>query len=186
MDADFMEFQRIAARNNVMFFFSGYFTQDVIATSVETIRTRLNAVGASLTTRRRVLSSFVELSQNIVHYSSDAVTDESVMEGAIRLGTLCITACGNQFGIVCANPVEPTAAAHLAGKLTKLRAMSMPEIERARRSLLRAEKSEAGSKGAGLGLLTLARDAMAPIEFRVEPDPAWGQGMCMFYLKLTI
>lgn len=186
MNADFKEFARIVAANNVVFFFSGYFTQGVIATSTETIRSRLASNQASSATKRRLLSTFVELSQNVIHYSADAVTDDDANDDEMRFGTMCITSIGDHFGITCTNPVKVDGAERLEKELSMLRDMSMDEIKEAYRRMLRQEGIEEGRKGAGLGFLTMARDAAQPIDFSVETDPSWGDDFRVFYLKVTI
>lgn len=185
MNADFKEFKRVAEANDVIFFFSGYFTQSVITTSVETIKSRLARSKASSATQRRLLSAFIELSQNVIHYSGDAATDESEDVDEMRFGTLCITEVGEHFGIMCANPIRAANAERLEKKLLILRDMTLEEIKAAYRKTLRSEGEE-GSKGAGLGFLTVAKDASEPIEFAVETDPSWGSDLKVFYLKATI
>jgi hypothetical protein len=64
-----------------------------------------------------------------------------------------------------------------------LRTMTLEEIKRAYQDTLRAEVPE-GSKGAGLGFLTVARDASEPLEFEFEPCS--GDDGMMFYLKATV
>ena len=62
--------------------------------------------------------------------------------------------------------------------------MSSEEIRAQYRQALRAE-NEATSKGAGLGFLTVARDAAEPIEYRFAASPAH-PGHVMFYLQAII
>ena len=65
--------------------------------------------------------------------------------------------------------------------------MTLEEIKRAYQDTLRAEQPE-GSKGAGLGFLTVARDASEPLEFEfagIQTKPHHDDDM-MFYLKATV
>lgn len=74
--------------------------------------------------------------------------------------------------------------AQLRGTLERVRTMTLDEIKRAYKETLRAEVPE-GSKGAGLGILTMARDASAPLEYNFQPidsDPV----STMFQLVATI
>ena len=189
MNAQFKAFQRVAAVNRVVFFFSGYFTQGVIAASTETIRARLASSRANPATQRRLVSAFVELSQNVIHYSGDTATAEDAVDDEMRFGTMCISALDDHFEIMCTNPVNRNDAARLESKLALLRDMSVDQIRDAYRRTLREDDGDAGSngsKGAGLGLLTMARDAVQPINFLVEHDPSWGDDFRVFYLKVTI
>jgi hypothetical protein len=60
--------------------------------------------------------------------------------------------------------------------------MTLEEIKRAYQNTLRADLPE-GSKGAGLGFLTVARDASEPLDFEFVPCAG---GRQMFYLKATV
>jgi hypothetical protein len=71
----------------------------------------------------------------------------------------------------------------LREKLEPLRSMTLDEIKRAYQETLRAELPE-GSKGAGLGFLTVARDASEPLEF--EFAGLENHDDMMFYLKAIV
>ena len=62
--------------------------------------------------------------------------------------------------------------------------MTLEEIKQAYRQTLREETPE-GSKGAGMGLLTVARDAREPLEFDFDAADSAG-GAPVFYLKAAI
>jgi hypothetical protein len=179
-------FKQIASQSNVIFFFSGYFSQGVVETSAEAIKSRLEASNANSKVKRRLLSSFIEIAQNIVHYSAEAATDITAQSDEFRFGTLCIGANGDHYNIMCANPMLTATHSKLKHKLELLRHMSLEEIKQAYRDTMHAEEGEDDSKGAGLGFLMLARDAREPIEFEFADDPAWGSEFKMFYLKVSI
>ena len=67
-----------------------------------------------------------------------------------------------------------------------LRIMSMAEIRDAYRAQLRSGDADADSKGAGLGLLTVARDAAGPIEYSLADMPGYENRLLYFYLKATV
>lgn len=69
-------------------------------------------------------------------------------------------------------------------KLGALRNMTLDEIKQAYRQTLREETPE-GSKGAGMGFLTLARDARQPLEFDFDTQHESGDSP-VFYLKAAI
>jgi hypothetical protein len=62
--------------------------------------------------------------------------------------------------------------------------MSLEEIKEAYRQTLRADTPDE-SKGAGLGFLTMARDASAPLEFAFYPR-AGAPETTLFCLKTII
>jgi hypothetical protein len=150
----------------------------------EVVKLQLEISGVSGPTRRKLFSSFVELSQNIIHYSSDALSATVPDESVLRQGAVCISTDGDRHLMLCANPIATADIDRLRQKLEPLRTMSLEEIKQAYKVTLRAETPE-DSKGAGLGFLTMARDASAPLEFGFHPrsdDPE----TTLFCLKATI
>jgi hypothetical protein len=177
-------FFEIAQRPNLLFYHKGYFSHSIVAAMSEVVKLQLEVAGLSGPTRRKIFSSFIELSQNIVQYSCDALGEGEQNDSAIREGAMCISVEGEHHWMVCINPVATAAVDDLREKLEPLRTMSIEEIKQAYKTSLRTE-APAGSKGAGLGFLTMARDASAPLEFAFQPrddDPQ----TTLFCLKTII
>ncbi|GGY03461.1 SiaB family protein kinase [Paludibacterium paludis] len=180
----YRRFRELADSHKVIFFYTGTFSQAVISAMAETLRTRLTAQGLAGVKQRRLYSSFIEMAQNIVHYSADTITDERADDHELRNGQILIGEENGTHFIVCGNRIAERDMPRLARKLDVLRAMSREDIKALYRDTLRAD-NEAASKGAGLGFITLARDASEPIEYHFEPsgqEPAF----VMFYLKAII
>lgn len=180
--SEFREFSASVAQRRIVFYYYGYFSQNTVSAMAEAIRLQLEQAEPVASTRRKLFSCFVEMAQNITHYSAGALTPPEQRDGQVRQGSVCIGAEGDRYYLLCANPVAATDVEALRRKLEPLRSMTIEEIKRAYRETLRAEPEE-GSKGAGLGFLTVARDASGPLEFEFTPHDA---GTVMFYLKATI
>jgi len=174
----------LAQRRNVLFYHKGYFSHNIVAAMGEVVKLQLEIAGVSGPTRRKLFSSFVELSQNIVHYSSDSLQPDSEGGGSIREGAVCISTEGERHLMMCVNPIAAEDVEGLRTKLEPLRSMSVEEIKQAYKVSLRADTPE-DSKGAGLGFLTMARDASAPLEFEFHPR-ADEPGTTLFCLKAII
>jgi hypothetical protein len=177
------DFCHCSGTGEVIFFYVGYFSQNIIAAMADAVKMRIEYVGAEGLTRRKLFSSFIEMAQNIIHYSADSYEKGGQTEHAMRHGSVCITAKDDHYYLHCANPVLAGVAESLREKLERLRTLTIDEIKSEYKAMLRAETPE-DSKGAGLGLLTVARDASGPLEFEFIPDGA--DGHSMFYLKATI
>lgn len=175
----------LARRHQVIFYYMGYFSQNIVAAMAEAVKLQLEVAGVAGPMRRKLFSSFIEMAQNIIHYSSDTLTPSSQDDGELRHGWVCIQRGEDgRFLILCANPIEPRIGDELRAKLDALRSMAPDEIKQAYRQTLREETPE-GSKGAGMGFLTVARDAREPLEFDLTP----GEGTddpSVFYLKVAI
>lgn len=170
---------------DVIFYYEGYFSQAIIAAVADAVKLRTEYVGATNSTRRKLFSSFIEMTQNIIHYSADAYAqnDGANFDHEVRHGSICISTEADHFYLHCANPIRNDVARQLRQKLDHLRTLTIDEIKREYKEMLRADTAEE-SKGAGLGLLTVARDASAPLEF--EFLPIADSDNVLFYLKATI
>ncbi|WP_280191018.1 SiaB family protein kinase [Delftia sp. PS-11] len=178
-------FFHLARQHQVIFYYVGYFSQNIVAAMADAVRLQLEVAGVAGPTRRKLFSSFIEMAQNIIHYSADALTPAHQDDGELRHGAVCIRRDEDgRFSLLCANPVEQRLGDELRGKLSALSSMTVDEIKKAFRQSLREETPE-GSKGAGMGFLTVARDACEPLEFDFDPAQTV-DGKPVFYLKATI
>jgi len=89
----------------------------------------------------------------------------------MRHGAVFISLTGERYYLYCANPVNADVAEKLREKLEHLRSLTIEQIKLEYKETLRAD-TPADSKGAGLGFLTMARDASAPLEFEFSPPNA--------------
>jgi hypothetical protein len=165
---DLEEFERLAAEHNLFFYYRGYFSQLIVEASAEAIRSRLAGCDANFQTQRKMISTFIEMGQNIIHYSADVLTAPSQDVDEVRFGVISIRAIDGEYELRCSNPVDATTAERLESKLAPLTRMSLDEIKQSYRAALKAE-GDAESKGGGIGLLTLARDSRAPLEYAFSP-----------------
>lgn len=177
-------FLGMAGQRRVIFYYVGYFSQNVIAAMAEALKLKLASSGADGTQRRRLFSSFIEMAQNIVHYSSEALTPEAQDDRELRHGSVCITQQDGHYVLLCANIIRADDVTRLRTNLQPLRDMTADEIRQAHKRSLR-EPSPEGSKGAGLGFLTMAKDSTTPLAFDFEPLEGDAHRV-MFYLKTTI
>jgi len=181
----FQAFSDETLRKGVLFYYTGYMSQNVIGAMGDTLRHRLEAQGTKGAITRKVFSTFVEMAQNILNYSADA--DRAHDNRQYSQGGVAIGQIGESFYIICGNHIDRAYQDRVRSKLEAIRAMSPEEIKQACKQQLRNENTDEDelSKGAGLGFLTVARDASQPIEFCfIEHElPAEKVG---FYLKAVI
>lgn len=178
----FKAYRQFVTEQGLLFYYDGYLSQPIITAMGEALRGRLEAEEASSKAARKVFSTFIEMMQNVINYSDDAIAagGSALSHGAVAVGRRQ----GHYF-ITCGNPVRCEHVERIRAKLAVIDAMSHDEIKQRYKEKLRQE-SEATSKGAGLGFLTVARDASAPIEYSFAPLAEAPDTLCFFYLKATI
>lgn len=179
----FSVFRNSADFSGVLFYYNGPLSQNVIATMGETLRHRLGCADAGGPKARKLFSSFIEMVQNALHYSPDAPGYPGEKVGAVAVGRRN----SRDYYIVCGNLVQRSQTQRIRDRIEPLRSMTMDEIRRAYREQLRQEpEADVVSKGAGLGFLTLARDASEPIQYSLIDAPDHGDELSYFYIQATV
>jgi len=174
--------------HGVIFAYSGYVTEPVLSGVGEALKQKLTIDDADTKTLRSVFAIFVEQMQNIIRYSAESVGQElpaPTEEGALmemRYGILTIGREEDDYVVCAGNLVRKEDVGRLKERLERIRNMSKEDLKVLYKEQLRADP-EQGSKGAGLGLMEIARRASMPIEF----DFADIDGDHVFFaLKATI
>jgi hypothetical protein len=184
IDDVFNEFGEMFTAGNVAFYFSGYLSQPMLTAMVESFKVKLERDGVVGANRRKLLSALIEMTQNIIHYAEDTLTPADQDDQQLRWGSIAVTLTEGHYLLECANRVTVAQAQTLTTRLDALRLMTTAEIKEAYTRAIREEAPD-DSKGAGLGLLTVARDASGPLKFKVIDDQV-KPGTQLFFLQATI
>jgi hypothetical protein len=173
-----------AARDaGAVFHFSGDFTPSAIGALAASLRRRLDERGVRDPARKKIFATFIELAENVLHYAASADADPG--EGCLRRGAIAMGTDGDRHWVACRNEVLTTHVPRLSVRIEAIRAMSPEELRAAYRRQLDDDTHEVDdviSRGAGLGLLTVARAACEPLECAFEPVPASGGRVTDFWL----
>ncbi|HTH93999.1 MAG TPA: SiaB family protein kinase [Rhodocyclaceae bacterium] len=178
---NFSDFCTQAVQDGMLFFYTGEFSKNVIGAMSDALRSRLEGTSLSAPMRRKVFSTFVEMSQNVLHYA-DPESDGT------KVGALAVGRNGDKYFVMSGNPVRVEYVDRIKDKVEPLRTMTLDEIKAAYREQLRNdehEQTDTQSRGAGLGFLTVARDASEPIEYQIVYRSAH-QEYAEFYLRAAI
>ena len=181
-------FQGAAQDAGVVFFFSGEFTPSGVEALGLALRRRLEELDVPGKPSRRIFSAFVEMAQNVLHYAvctaHASPSDVAEADGG-RRGTIAIGDGGDHHWIACSNDVRADHVARIAERLADIARMSPAGLREAYVRQLQNEAHESEdplSRGAGLGLLTIARAARAPLEHAFVPLQGSGGALHRFML----
>lgn len=158
------------ADDGVYFQYCGYFSQDVINSSVEILDKRARHDNVSPPLRRRLLNAFIEVSQNIVHYSHDSLTGAEADDDEIRFGSIEIATDQDVFYVSSSNPVSEDEARRLQERISALAELDQESLRERYQAALRAEETAEG-QGAGIGFIRLARDSVRRLQFSFVDAP---------------
>jgi len=160
-----------------IFSFCGTVSQEAIESIGDMLKIKLTEQGASETEKRKMFAIYIEQMHNILHYSSE--TDRESGRGA---GIFLVGREDGKFFLIGGNHVTAEQAAGLRSHLDSIQGLDRAELKALHKKKLR-ESPGAESKGAGLGLIEMARTAEGRIEHAFEPA---GEDTFFFHLKITL
>jgi hypothetical protein len=179
----FNQFVTHAADNGVVFYHSGHLDEGTIASIGALLRRRLHEEGATGAQARKVFTTFMEMAQNILHY---AALGNSADGQSSKFGALCVARSADGFEVMCGNDLAADQVPRVRQRLDAVKAMGPEKVRQAYRQQLASDRDDPDSKGAGLGLLTMAASSSAPMEYEFSPDPPEADGHAFLFLKATI
>lgn len=182
----FEQFKDLASGEGVIFYYEGEFTQNVVAAMGDAVKNHLECDPDAQKKKRKIFSTFVEMAQNVAHYSLVPPTD--MPECSRGCGAVAIGKQDSRYFIASSNFVAVEHVPRMREKLEPLRNMTLDEIKAAYRAQLRNAEhaNDEVSKGAGLGFLTVARDASEPIDYSIVETTENGGKAAYFFLRATI
>ena len=178
----FNAFVAHAAADGVVFFHDGPLDEATIVELGAMLRRRLQEEGASGAQSRKVFTTAMEMAQNILHYGSGPKPGT----GRGKSGTLLVARTADGFEVICGNSLPSDQVPRVRGRLESVQEMDPEQVRQAYRQQLASDQEDPNSKGAGLGLLTMAASATAPIEYVFTPDPPVLDGTTFLFLKVII
>jgi len=178
----FSSFKNQALEKGIVFYYSGKISQNAIATMGDVLKHRFeNSENPSST--RKVFSSFIEMIQNALHYSPQSLDGNAEKIGAVAVGKQ-----DGQYFIICGNVVGREFVSRISDKIDMVNGMSKEEVKAAYKAQLRSDNmtDDEISKGAGLGLLTIARDSALPIEYHFKSIAEYDNQYSELHLKTIL
>ena len=166
MDWDLYGLYQDLKIKRILFCYCGPIAHAGIEGVAQTLKMNLHYDDTGNTVKQAVFSVFIEQVQNIMNYSAerkgslDMVPENELSYGAVVIGR---EEKGGYF-ICCGNRVYNRDIAELGKKIDEVKNLGKDELKMLYKERRRME-SPPGSKGAGLGLVEIARRAGRPIEY---------------------
>ncbi|MCB1191432.1 MAG: hypothetical protein H7A23_19615 [Leptospiraceae bacterium] len=158
-------FKNILEQDGIIICYSGPVTQGLLEEIGESIRKNIELQDNKASKSERVFSVFVEQVQNIMRYGKDIKTNSKI--GEVPSGIFVIGEKNDKIYCVAGNSILNDEIESIKVKLTKILSMDKNELKTYFKEQRRKEP-ESGSKGAGLGLIEMARQATEPIEYHIK------------------
>ncbi|MEO5332764.1 MAG: SiaB family protein kinase [Magnetococcus sp. YQC-5] len=167
MHENIMDYYSKTKQDGVIFCFHGPMTQGLLETLENTLKVRVEQEYHDVNTTGIIFSIFVEQVQNIINYSQDRTTSTDPTKPGLGMGMVIIGHKNNRFYVSCANLIKTIDMQRLEKKLVNIKEMSKEQLRTYFKEKSRSHPEE-GSKGAGLGLILMARKGNQ-IDFSFTP-----------------
>jgi hypothetical protein len=156
-------------RENVLICFNGPLSQNIIEDMAETIRQYIAAIDATRRGQLKdIFSVFVEQTQNIRNYVREVASTQQ--ERHLLSASVIVIACDHDSYLVAAgNPVRYADVKPLGEHIAALNATDAAGLKRRYKEALRAPRPDGENRGAGLGLIDMARRARGPLAWDSVP-----------------
>ncbi|MBF0212484.1 MAG: hypothetical protein HQM00_02835 [Magnetococcales bacterium] len=141
----------------VLFYYYGYVTERILSVIGETVMDKLELDKTERSVARGVFGVFVEQMQNIIRYSAEN-QEGQVGERPVDLrhGMLALGRDGAGYYVMSANAINRGDVERLRAGLAHIRGLDRLGLKAMHKEILRGE-TPAGSKGAGVGFVDIAR-----------------------------
>lgn len=167
MDLSLYNFYRELKMKRILFCYSGPMAQASIEGVGSTLRRNLEFEESGKMTQMAVFSTFIEQVQNVLNYSAEKLGAETDSELRVGITVVGHDDSGN-YCVYCGNRVYNTDIDRIGKAIETLRNLNKDELKVLYKERRRGDPA-GNSKGAGLGLIEMARRALTPIEYSFEP-----------------
>lgn len=153
-------------KSKIILLFKGAMSQDTLVRIGDLIRLPSEETGSD-NYSKRLFAVMVEMAQNILFYSQERET-LPITGGNVGVGIILVQQMPSIYQIICGNKINQDQKDRLESQCTKVNGMSHEEL-REYYSQQRRKMVHEGSKGAGLGLIDIAKRSKNPLIYDFHP-----------------
>jgi len=171
MKFNILEYNKMLNDNGINVIYSGPIWANGIDGLADMMLKRLEFDEASTSASQSVFSVFVEQINNMMMYSAekDKRSDNEGNSLEVSRGVFILGIEKDSYFIQTGNLVSNYSAEILKERIDYLNTLDKKELRRYQRERMKADNDNPESRGAGLGLIVVARRASSPIEYKFEP-----------------
>lgn len=182
---DMLEYYNMLKRNNVNIIYSGPIWADGVEGIGGTLRKRLELDDLPLSASQSVFSVFVEQMNNMLLYSSEKQTfhmpDKKPF--GVSSGVFILGAQDKKYFLQSGNVMKDDGVSTIRDRIDYLNTLDKAQMRKFYKEQIKQENKNPESKGAGLGLIEIARRASSKIEYSFTP---LGDGLTFFAMYVEI
>lgn len=182
---DMLEYYNMLKMSNVNIIYSGPIWADGVEGIGGTLRKRLELDDLPLTASQSVFSVFVEQMNNMLMYSAEKEHFEASESKSFNVstGVFLLGVQGKTYFLQSGNIMKNSNVDLIKEKIDYLNTLDKVQLRKYYREQMKAENKNPESKGAGLGLIEIARRSSSKIEYKFTP---MSEGYTFFAMYVQI
>lgn len=168
---DMLEYYSMLRKNNVNIIYSGPIWSDGVEGIGGTLRKRLELDALPLSASQSVFSVFVEQMNNMLMYSAEKQQFSSEEKNCLDVstGVFILGASNKKYFLQSGNVMKTENVQSMRERIDYLNTMDKTQLRKYYKQQMKEENKNPESRGAGLGLIEIARRASSPIEYEFTP-----------------
>ncbi|MDR1735526.1 MAG: SiaB family protein kinase [Oscillospiraceae bacterium] len=182
---DSLAYYNMIREHNINIIYSGPIWADAIEGIAGTIKKRLEFDELPLNAAQSVYSVFIEQMNNILMYSEEkekySMNDGKMME--VSKGIFVLGANEKSYFIQSGNVIKNDRVEFIKEQIDYLNTLDKPELRQYYKARMKSENTNPESKGAGIGLIEIARRATSKVEYSFAP---YDEGLTFFSLFVIV
>lgn len=181
---DMLEYYQMLKANNISIIYSGPIWADGVEGIGGTLRKRLELDALPLSASQSVFSVFVEQMNNMLMYSTEKQIFSSESEGSsTSTGAFMLGVQGKKYFLQSGNMMKSENADIMRQKIDYLNTLDKTQLRKYYKEQIKQENKNPNSKGAGLGLIEIARRTSSKIQYKFIPMEE-GQTFFAMYVEI--
>jgi len=184
MDFDVLEYSQMLAGRKISVIYSGPIWDGGVEGMAEMLQRRLDVDNLTRTASKSIFSVFVEQMHNMLMYSAEKESfgpKDDPMD--VSKGLFVMGKTENAYFIKTGNVVTEYSANVLEERIDHLNSLSKDDLKQYFKERRKSNNDNPESRGAGIGLIEIARRATSKIGYKFTPH---GDGLMYFSMTVEI
>ena len=160
------KFYKQMNEKKIVFAYKGTISQDVLVELADLIKDKLLFNLSQQKVIKKVFAIFIELAQNILHYSAERVC-VGPKDNKIGTGIILISENNNEYTVTSGNMIDNSNLKVVVDRCTFINSLDEDELKKYYKEQ-RSQPLKEGINSAGLGLIDIARKSKSHLEFEIN------------------
>jgi hypothetical protein len=164
-ELELLEYYKKMCERNIVLDFQGAISQEMVVGMAELLKNKFSQKIERTNIVKKLFSIFIEMAQNIAIYSTERVYLDN-QHGDVGAGIIVVTEENNNYIITSGNLVKKKSISNIVEHCQRINRMDKGELRQFYKAQIKSSRKR-GKKGAGVGLIDIARKSGNQIRYGV-------------------